>query len=358
MVRTTSPNQLWLRLMLNRRLKFLPFLLVGCGHQQELVFVDLNSISLPVSQSNEDSKFASKDSVSPLGPKTIPGEPERVIENLKAEEKVAIRTEVENETNDAIKTISGRLHDYYSREIDDFYKAQFAKLQPFKQSLTEKYLKDIRAIFEESAARRGPLLTRLTLLTEFPPIEKIIPIDEKVTPGPDEKRRKEIRALQKSLMEIDAEYETATTALAAKNPTAIDQETERILAVIEAKQNEIDQRALAEASKLVKRFSNVLSQRIFSRYTFQLKEIPTKTINFPKMQVQSGVPRVTFDRNQQSRNERIELSKELEVFLSLNRYQRAAPSDGAKDVTKEFIEWRTNLKSGHWENWQKSSALK
>jgi hypothetical protein len=358
MARMTLPNQHWLRSMLNRRLFFLSFVLVGCSHQQELVFVDLSSISLSEAKPTSVTNVASSGLATAQGTKTIPGEPEVVIENLKADEKAAIRLEVEKETNDAVETISRHLHDYYSREIDDFYKAQFAKLQPFKQSLTEKYLTDIRAIFEKSATKRGPLLTRLTLLTEFPPSEKLIPIDEKESPSPGEKRRKEIRELQKSLIEIDFDYETAIASLVAKNSATVDQETERIFAVIAAKQSEIDQRALAEATKLVRRFSNVLSQRIFSRYTFLLKEIPTKTINFPKMPVQSGVPRVTFDRNQLSRNERVELSKELEAFLSLNHYQRAAASDGAKDVTKEFIEWRTNLKSGHWESWQKSSAPK
>jgi hypothetical protein len=346
--------------MRNHRLIYFSVLLVGCGQPPNLVFVDLESIqssrTKPVTRDQVKSQSMG---VNTLESKTIPGDSEKTVENLKAEEKESIRKEVERETNDAVETISKRLHDYYSREIDDFYKAEFAKLKPFKQSLTLDDLKETRSIFEESAKKRGPLLTRLTLLTEFPPPERdLIPLEGKNLSDSEKKRRLEIRSLQNAIIQIDKEYELAIRALESRSGIKVDQETERILARIEAKQTEIDQRASVEASKLVKNFSSNLSKRIFSRYSFQLKEIPTKTLNFPKMAVPSEVPRVTFDRQQLISNERGEITKELEAFLSLNHYQRADKADGAKDVTKEFIEWRTNLKTGHWESWQKSSAQK
>jgi hypothetical protein len=344
--------------MRNLRLLLLPVVLVGCRQQSSVVFVDLDLVPISKQKPSPTAKPQSRviESSSPNS-RTIPGESEKTVENLKADKKAAIRAEVDKETNDAIETISKRLQTYYSREIDDFYKAQFAKLVPYKQSLARDHFADIRAVFESSAMKRGPLLTRLTFLTEFPPPEKdLIPFDTENTNVSKKKREEEIRSLQNSIIQIDLEYESAIRALESKNSSKIDQEAERILAVIAAKQTEIDQRASAEASRLVKRFSSSLSQRIFSRYT--LKEIPTKTVKFPQMDVQSDVPRVTFDWNQLIGNERAELNKELEAFLSLNKYERAVSANGAKDVTKEFIEWRTNLKSGHWENWQRSSAQK
>ena len=292
------------------------------------------------------------------GPKTIPGEASTDVENLRADEKVAIRKEVEKETNDAIGTISVRLQDYYSREIDDFYRKEFARIAPLKQSQTASYLNAIRAIFEASAKKRGPLLTRLSFLTGFPPPEKLIPIEGENLTKKETERRTEIRELQRSIAEIDQQYEADTRKLETDNADKLEKETENIQVLLQAKQKEIDQRAEKEASQLVRRFTSSLSQRIFSRYTFQLKEIPTKTVNFPKMDSPSEVPRVTFDEGQANRGEKAELANELATFLSLNHYQRAVSPIGAKDVTKEFIEWRTNLKSGHWENWQKSSTQK
>ena len=343
--------------MLNPRYLLVPLILVGCKQESSRVFVDLDLVAK--SQSTFASSSQPKADLSTTNSpsqKVIPGEAERLVENLRADEKAAIRQEVEKETNEAIATISESLQDYYSREIDDFYKAEFAKIQPFKQALLVKSMQEARTIFEESAKLRGPLLTKLTLLTEFPPPEDLIPIEGKNNSQYEVKRRLEIRSIQQEIIRLDKEYKLAIMDIDTSDNNKIIQESNRILAVIAMKQTEIDDRAAKEASSLVKRFSNSLSQRIFSRYTFQLKEIPTKTVNFPKMAAQSGIPRVTFDRNQLTRNERSELTKELEAFLSLKHYQRALEASGAKDVTKEFIEWRTNLKSGHWESLQKSSA--
>ena len=345
--------------MLNRKLIVLVFVVVGCSKPPETVFVDLSLVPIkpPIHNAAANIKPEVPPSIS-LDSKTIPGVASMEVENLRSDEKIAIRKEVDKETNDAIGTISRRLQDYYSREIDDFYKTEFAKLVPFKKSLVSEYLIDIRGIFEEAANKRGPLLTRLSFLTEFPPPEQLIPIDgENRSPG-DIKRRTEIRDLQRKIIAIDQEYEANLTKRENRNSVKLDQETEAIRAKLIDKQKEIDRRASSEAERLVKRFSSSLSQRIFSRYTFQLKEIPTKTVNFPKMNALPQVPGVTFDGTKTTAGEKEELGKELVTFLSLNRYQRVPKPDGAKNVTKEFIEWRTNLKSGHWENWQKSSAQK
>lgn len=345
--------------MRNLRLIFVPFVIIGCGPRATNVFVDLDLVTLTPAKAPLISKTRADISASPnVGSRMIPGEPEKVIENLKADEKAAIRREVENETNDAIETISKRLQDYYSREIDDFYNAEFAKMVPFKSAQIEEYLQHIRILFEAAAAKRGPLLTKLWLLTDGPPPVELVPLDAKGLSKYQEAKMVKIRGLQEKINKIDQEYELATRELETKNLRDIDKEFDAHQQNFEAKKREIDQRAAAEATRLVRRFSSGLSQRIFSKYTFQLKEIPTKTVNFPKMAAQSGIPRVTFDRNQLVRNERAQLTKELEAFLSLNHYQRVVEADGAKDVTKEFIEWRTNLKSGHWETWQKSSAPK
>jgi hypothetical protein len=346
--------------MQNRKCVFLTLLLFGCSRAPTTVFVDLDEVPLdkikPVKTNDLKPDIPSATSVAA---RTLPGEPSVEVENLKADQKVAIRKEVDQQTNDAIATISTRLQDYYSREIDDFYKTEFAKLGPLKQSLIAEYLNAIRPIFEASANKRAPLLTRLTFLTKFPPPEtQLFPLEGENLSKSELKRRIEVRELQRSIIEIDHQYELDTRELDAKNSTLLDKQTEDIQTRLKAKQKEIDVRAQNEATRLVKRFSTSLSNRIFSRYTFQLKEIPTKTVNFPKTDTALAVPRVTFDGAQLYTNERAELAKELATFLRLNHYERAGLPEGAKNVTQEFIEWRTNLKSGHWENWQNSSARK
>ena len=345
--------------MQNPRLVYLIFILAGCSRQPETVYVDLGQVPVFVSHPVSTPQLKPDQGNLDLpSSRTIPGQPELEIENLKANDKKAIQAEVEKETDNAIQIISKRLHGYYSREIDDFYKAEFSQLGPYNQSLRDDSLREIRTIFEASAKKRGPILTRLTFMTKFPPNLNIVPFDEKTLTPAQIKRRTEIQDLKRSIVALDLQYDKDIIDLEKRNGTKLEAETERILASIAARQKQIDVRAADEATKLVKRFSSGISERIFSRYTFQLKELPTKTVNFPKMPAQSGVPRVTFERNLQNRDDRADLTKELEAFLSLNHYNRVTDAQRAKDVTKEFIEWRTNLKSGHWESWQKSSAQK
>jgi hypothetical protein len=166
----------------------------------------------------------------------------------------------------------------------------------------------------------------------------------------------EINKLQDEIKAIDESYEKSIRNLDLVNSDDLINEFKLLESHVNQKKLEIDQRASKEATNLVRNFSSSLSERIFSKYTFQLKEIPTKTVKFPKLSAPPTIPRVTFDRNQVNQNTKEELAREVETFMSLNHYNRVAAPEGAKDVTKEFIEWRTNLKSGHWETLQKSSA--
>ena len=344
--------------MLNRRFLFLAFLIAGCSRPPTSVFVDLNLVTVDKVKPTKSSELKPDiPQANSVGARTLPGESAMEVENLKSDQKAAIRKEVDQQTNEAIATISGRLQDYYRREIDDFYRAEFAKLGPLKQSLEADYLKAIRPLFERAADKRAPLLTRLTFLTKFPPPETdLIRLEGEKLSKAEDKRLTEVRDLQRQIIEIDKQFIAEKKDLDLKNSSKLDNEAESIDLRLTTKHKEINSRANDEATRLVKRFSSNLSQRIFSRYTFQLKEIPTKTINFPKTDAPLAVPRVTFDGAQSKNNERAELLKELASFLRINHYQRAGTPEGAKDVTKEFIEWRTNLKSGHWENWQNSST--
>ena len=334
-----------------------PVLLASCSPSRERVYVDIDKIPLTQPKPSTISVPKPNDSGSPtIASRSIPGEKSTEVENLRADEKRLIRQEIELETKSAIGTITERLQDFYKREVDEFYKTESEKLIPFKSQQQEEYLLKIRDIFEASAKKRGPVLTRLSFLTEFPPPQKLVPIDGEDLTKKEKAKRTEIRDLQRSIAEIDKEYAKEVEALDGEFSALFEQQVESLQDLLKQKQSEIDSRAADEATRLVRRFSSGLAERIFSRYTFQLKEIPTKTVNFPKIADQPGIPRVPFDRARLDKDDKIELTKELDTFLSLKRYERSPVSNGARDVTTEFIEWRTNLKSGHWEGWQKSST--
>lgn len=346
-----------------RNLKYLSLILLvaGCSPAPERVFVDLDKIALtPELPIDVKSPTPSQSGALSVGSTSVPGEEAVEVENLRGDQKEKIRAEIERVTKSAIATIAERLQDYYQREIDEFYKEQVARIAPFKDQLNQDYLNKLRVIFEASAKKRGPLLTRFTFLTEFPPpaLDEIVPLDGEDLTKREKAKREEIRELQRSIKEIDTAYENDVAALDAKNQDRLKDEAASILELVAQKKRDIDAKAENEATQLVRRFSSGLSQRIFSRYTFALKEIPTKTLNFPQIAAQPWVPGVPFDKVRFDRNDKATLAKQLEMFLNLKRYERSPEKVGARDVTAEFIEWRNNLKSGHWENWQKSSAPK
>lgn len=336
------------------------FVLAGCSPAPELVYVDIDQVPLipPKIPVRATPPRPSENSPTIVQQRTVGGVPGVDIENLRAEEKQIIRQEVRRETEAAIATMTERLKDYYNREIAEFYKNELARLVPLKDALNEEYLKQVRVIFEKYATTRGPLLIRLTFLTEFPPPDKLIPLEgENLTKG-ELAKRNEIRDLQRQISDLDVQYILEIEDLEKSYASKLEQEAENIDKLLAQKQDEINAKAEDEASRLVRRFSSGLAERIFSKYTFHLKEIPTKTVNFPQIPAPPGVPRVTFDRTPLVKDNKAELTKELDTFLTLKRYERVSSKGGARDVTKEFIEWRMNLKSGHWENWERSSAPK
>ncbi len=331
---------------------------MGCSPAREQVFVDIDLVPLSSLKTEKtpvpvlDFKGLSSES------KSIPGQSAIEVENLRGDQKKKLQEEVERETQTAIATITTRLQDYYQRDIDEFFKAESAKLGPMKDSLNIEYLNKMRSIFEESAKKRGPLLTRFVFLTEFPPpLSKSIPPDSPDISAPAKRRTDETRDLQRQINAIDTEYEKALVELDESHQNKLAGEADAINGRLKDKQKEINNRAQAEASQLVRRFSSGLTGRIFSKYTFQLPATPTKTANFPTIQAQSEVPRVPFDRTLAGKETKELVERELDAFLELNRYERTPIKTGVRDVTQEFIEWRKNLKSGHWESWQKSSKL-
>lgn len=343
--------------MQNRNFAFLFLILVGCSAAREPVFVDLSRVPLknvtiqPIETSRPNSTPVS------VAGATLPGEAPKDVENLRGEQKVAIRAEVEKQTKAAIATITERLGGYYQREIDEYLKSEYEKLPPLKSAIDQQYLDKLRPIFEESARKRGPLLTRFIFLTQFPPpdIEKILPVEGDNLSEAEKKRRVEVRELQRQINEIDTAYKNTLVKLDESGLDQLASEAENIKKRGEAKQQEINRRANDEATQLVRRFSSGLSERIFNRYTFRLPGIPTKSVNFPRIDSQSNDPGVPFDKVTKVKETRTEVEKELDAFLGLHSYQRVPSQANGRDVTEEFIAWRTNLKSGHWESWQTSS---
>ncbi|HLO97895.1 MAG TPA: hypothetical protein VK171_04805, partial [Fimbriimonas sp.] len=231
-------NSLWL----------LAFVVIGCGEPAQPAFIDLAKIVTPVA--------ADKGLTAPKLNQTAPVQvaasvgavPAKEVEMVREEDKNALRRTIDKETNEAIEQITEQLITFYSKKIDEMSKDELAKLRPLRDELTEKYMSALRAIFERYAAERGPMLTRLVFLTEFPPPENLIPLEGEDFTAKEKARRAEARELQRKIKALDLSYEEEVAKLEEVDQQRITEETEEIQKRINAEIDRINEQARSEAT--------------------------------------------------------------------------------------------------------------
>jgi hypothetical protein len=330
----------------------------GCSPPPTAVFIDLSKVPKEISRETSV--------VPPLKPKStnlktqpaLKGDSlkQRVISNDRREDLIRLRQNLEEESNQAVAVITERLKAYYASEIDAFYREESSKLEPAAEKLMLKFRADTRPIFEKYAKARAPKITRLTVLTEFPNPEKLIPIDgENIGPATLAKRE-EARGLQRDLAKLDQDYDAEIDQIAQKLLEAKSALAEEMTQRIDEKKSEIDQRALSEASRQIRRFSEVMKLRLFENSRINLAEIaiPAQQVNVPKQipkdspsQVIGYKVKSDSERNAEIRNRmEAQLRDEVSIWLGLHNHVLGSPESGATDATQEFIKWRIKRKAG------------
>lgn len=315
---------------------------VGCSNPAKPVFIELSQISVaaPIQASLSAPKLKRAAPIQAAA--SVGAVAEKEIELLREEDKNTLRRTIDKETNQAIEEITDQLVTFYSKRIDDMSRDELAKLRPLRDELTVKYLSALRVIFERYAAERGPALTRLTFLTEFPPPETLIPLEGDDLTAKQKARRAEARELQRKIKALDIAYEAEIAKLEELDQQRITQETDDIQKRINAEIDRINEQARSEASNQVKRFSGALAGRIFGRYRFTLPASAAHQLNLKSVPIVQSATKPT----KPSDPNRAKLMTEASIFMELRGYSWGSKEQGAADVTEEFKKWRQKLNSG------------
>lgn len=321
----------------------LTLVLGGCQQPVPLVYVDLDKVptaaprmlkSVELPESAPEGK--SKKSIS------IEARPERVVSVDRQHSAKAIRDLLEAESTEARKVISERLRQYYQTEIDEFFDQEYAGLAPAAQEGWRIYREKIRPIFEQYAKARGPLVVALTVLTEFPNPDQLVKVDPESDPA-IQVRAEKIRDLQRQIALLDQRYEAEVAKLDAATREAIGFSEERMNERVEAKRREINQRAEREASQQVSVRTDVLNERLVG---VGAKRLPARAGLSQSVELGSadsgfkGVPSTSRTVVPPA-----DVHRQLQTWLALNGYNLADSPVGVRDVTQDFVKWRSSLSS-------------
>jgi hypothetical protein len=318
----------------------------GCSlAPYQRVAVNLRSIPLPA-EVNQEFKHpyypapilgakSADEIINPVAAKKIeidrPGERAKLAKFLEAE------------NNKAIGEITANLKQFYRREYDAFFLAENAKVAPQNAAMIAKSKLIIKEAFDSFATARAPVLLRLSFLIGFPPSAELRQIRGENL-GPNEiKRNEEIRELQRKLAELDREYENVLVRLDDQLREQLGDEVTEFSKRLEAKQAEISARADREARSQVSAVSKTIHDQILNKFSlsFDRSEAARASVQVPASTNKIQVP---YGWKTSSPAEfRQRLQSELEIWLRLNRYERAQEGENAPDKTAEFESWRKTL---------------
>lgn len=313
----------------------------SCSHPGTPAYIELSDIVVAMEKPPKIDVPVLKQTAPINSSASIPAVGAKEIEMVREEDKARLRRTIDQETNQAIDEITDRLVTFYSKRIDDLSREELAKLRPLRDAQTEAFLRAIRAIFEKYAFERGPVLTRLSFLTEFPPPEELIPLEGENLTEREKARRLEIRELQRKIKALDTAYENEVSKLEEVDQQQITEATEAIQKRINEELDRINDQARNEATSQVKRFSGALTGRIFGRYRFSLPASASKQLTI------SSQPIAQYSVAQKPLLEasRAKLMAEANIFMELRGYVWGTKEQGASDVTEEFRKWRQKLNS-------------
>jgi hypothetical protein len=310
--------------------------LAGCYEPRQLVSVDTSKVIFEPVKTEKLGGTARTTKNLEIGKRSLPSLPSATVLTDRRVVQDNLRKSLEQESNQAIEVIKTRLVEFYQKEIDEFYTKEVDRISVIRGDLSERFKAQTRVIFDKFALLRAPLVTRFAFLADFPLPKQLIPIEGEGIDAQESKKRLEMRELKRKLDALDLEYDKEISEIEESLNTELGAQAGQLSDKLDAKQDEINQRALQEASRQVRRFGETISARLPGTSVSAQKSGKATAAN--------QAPVVTFT-NQSSVSGKAILENELQTWLSLNRYQLAEPGVGVQDVTDEFLKWRISLKT-------------
>lgn len=325
-------------------------ILFGCASEPEVVYIDQSKLIVL------DRKLPDRNQETKISPKinferdsaerniSISGLQAKEVAIDRKDQVKALRERLRSDNERAVRLISSRLKDFYERELDEIYNAEFAKLMPVNEKITQEYKQEYRVIFDRYAALREPILIKLSLYISGPSTEQLVPVDEPDLLPSEKKIREQIRDLQRSLNDLEQKFKLEVQALEEKFVESLGKQVETLNNAIATKSKEIEQRAIKEARAQVQSFSQEIEKVLFIDPKISLAATeplvftsPPSTVNPIDLLISSQVERM------RATIVREKVQNELQIWLRLHHFEMTQNKNQGKDRTAEFLKWRYEL---------------
>ncbi len=319
---------------------------VGCGPSRPKPAVSIN-VNLVVQESLPP---AENEPALPRPPKPMPGVT-AVLPALPAREIMTRPQNAEQlresvrELQESIRVrLEKQLRKLYARDAKRYeveLQRQFGDLE--ESSLTE-LSETIRAELEKVGEARLPKVARLAFLEGWPdPNPENIPSPTPLRPVP-QLREDEALRLRRELARIDSEFKARIENLSILRLDALAQRRTQVLLAIEARKNELDAQATAEANKQMADATKDLRLDLARGQVIKLRPVAAQTVTIPGGKPLAGVPKVPSSPElSEPQLTRSLVESDLRIWLGLNGFEL---KDSAVDKTAEFIAWRNSQKLG------------
>jgi hypothetical protein len=245
----------------------------------------------------------------------------------------------------SIAALSAMLERVYVAQAEDNIDRRARESQPESESILAEAMFKIRDIFEEYGAQRGPLLAKLNVLARNISL-KIRPIPDNAD-GITKSRMTEANAVRSKIIELDMTYDAQADAILATAQTQIDTELAKLEGQAKIERQTARLKATSEAASKATKTQTSLDVQIEHLVPESLPATPSRQVSVPGTQALPPPPSDSSKPIFGSLEERRHLlDQEIEIWVRSTGRRRSGSSRGARDVTEEFLQWRSAHKVG------------
>ncbi len=321
---------------------------VGCATQKPTAFVDLEA-ALKADQIPSSFVPSARTGDGWSVSRTI-SQTEMPAEQLSArpssEAIREARDAIKRNLEDAKRSAKDRLFRQYLKQVAVFRNEQSTKLDEQEAKDAEAVDEKISVLLLELAKKRHPLVDSVNVYTGFPlpNVEKLIAGEN--ASNPVKRLMADLRAKIVKIAELDAEYEKQKAGLQSE---ARNQAAKRRLDLEVEIQNRIDQlqaQADHETEQAFVKDQALYEGILVARPGQTSKAMPAKNERVDLQVPPTTLPKWGATPFPTEDERRQELERELGIFLAARNYERTTNKDQGVDLTKEFIEWRSQHRLG------------
>jgi hypothetical protein len=325
----------------------LAILITGCASTQPVpVYVDLTRVAAAV-KTPELKTPALPQPRTATPPMLVkqPGLPatkttDRTRERLqKAKELIA-----ENRGK-SISALSAMLKRVYLAQAEDNIIKRNRASQPESDSILAAAYIQIRQLFEQYGAERGPLLAKVNILVRNSSLKQQ-PIPENA----DLLTRRHLTEANKvrtEIHELDVTYDAKADAILEAAQTQINAELAKLNELAVAERKAATTKAVREAESKATQTQTSLDVQVEHLVPESLPATPSRQVSVPGT---NAMPAPPSDSSKPIFGSLVErrhvLDQEIEIWVRSTGRRRSTSPKGVRDVTEEFLQWRSAHKVG------------